>query len=63
VRHLVDRLLNRISGTLWIDSDEFELARADIQLRSEVNLLGGVVGTLKKLVYTMTRTRLAEGFG
>jgi len=61
VHHLVDRLLNRMSGTLWIDAGEFELARADLQLRSEVNLLGGVIGTLKKLAYTMTRTRLADG--
>ena len=58
---MVDRLLNRISGTIWIDAEEFEVARADIQLRSEVNLLGGVIGSLKKLAYTMTRTRVADG--
>ena len=61
VHHLVDKLLNRMSGTLWIDAEEFELARADLQLRSEVNFLGGVIGTLRKLAYTMTRTRLADG--
>jgi len=61
VRHMMDRLLNRVAGTLWIDAKEFELARADIKLGSEVNLLGGVIGSLKKLVYTMTRTRLADG--
>jgi hypothetical protein len=61
VHHIVDRLLNRISGTIWIDVEEFETARADIQLRSEVNLLGGVIGSLKKLAYTMTRTRVADG--
>ena len=61
VRHLADRLLNRISGTLWIDAEEYEIARADIQLGSEVDLLGGVIGCLRKLVYTMTRTRVAEG--
>ena len=53
--------VHRVSGALWIDAEEFELARADVQLRSEVNLLGGVIGTLKKLAYTMTRTRLADG--
>ena len=61
VHHLVDRLLDRMSGILWIDAEEFELARADLQLRSEVNFLGGFIGTLKKLAYTMTRTRLADG--
>lgn len=60
-RHIVDRLLNRISGTLWIDAGEFEVARAQIQLGSEVDFLGGVIGCLKKLAFTITRTRLADG--
>ena len=60
-RHMIDRLLNRISGTLWIDAEEFEIARADISLGSEVDFFGGVVGSLKKLAYSMTRTRVGEG--
>jgi hypothetical protein len=60
-RRMVDRLLNRISGTLWIDAEEFEVARADIHLRSEVDLLWGVIGCLKKLAYTVTRTRVGDG--
>jgi hypothetical protein len=59
--HVVDRLLDRISGMVWIDADEFEIARAELRLGSEVNLLGGVVGSLKKLAYTMTRTRIDDG--
>jgi hypothetical protein len=61
VHHMIDRFLNRVSGTLWIDAAEFEIARADLRLSSEVNVLGGVIGSLKKLAYTMTRTRIAEG--
>jgi len=61
VRHLVDRLLNQLSGTLWIDTEEFEVARAEVSLRSEVNLLGGIIGSLKKLTYTLERTRVADG--
>ena len=49
VHRIVDRLLNRLSGTIWIDVQEFEVAKADVQLRSEVNLLGGVASSLKKL--------------
>jgi hypothetical protein len=59
--HMVDKLLDRISGMVWIDAEEFEIARAEMQLGSEVSLLGGVVGSLKKLAYTMNRTRIAEG--
>ena len=58
---LVDRLLDRLSGRLWIDVEEFEIARAQVHLRSEVDLLGGLVGCLRKLAYTVTRTRVAEG--
>jgi hypothetical protein len=61
VHHIVDRLLNRISGTIWIDSEEYEVARANIYLGSEINLLGGVIGSLKRLAYTMTRTRMNDG--
>ncbi|HYG33306.1 MAG TPA: hypothetical protein VEC99_00890 [Clostridia bacterium] len=61
IKRLVDRLLNQISGTIWIDAEESELARAEIHLRSEVGLFGGMVGCLKKLAYSMTRTRVADG--
>jgi hypothetical protein len=61
VHHIVDKLLNRLSGTIWIDAQEFEVAKANVELRSEVNLLGGVAGSLKKLAYTITRTRVADG--
>jgi hypothetical protein len=58
---LADRVLNRVSGTLWIDADEFEVARAEVFLNSEVNLLGGILGSLKKLAYMLERTRVADG--
>lgn len=61
VHRLVDRMLNRLSGTLWIDAEEFEIARAEVRLGSEVDLLGGVIGCLKKLAYRLDRTRVAEG--
>jgi len=61
VHRILDRLVDRISGTIWIDAEEFEIAQAQIHLGSEIDLLGGVVGSLKKLAYTMTRTRVGEG--
>jgi len=58
---MVDKLLNRLSGTLWIDTQEYEVARAEVNLGSEVDLFGGLVGSLKKLAYTLERTRVADG--
>src|SRR5439155_24678474 len=57
----LDRVMKRISGTLWIDAQEFEIARSDLELGSEVDFLGGVIGCLRKLAYTMTRSRMADG--
>ncbi len=59
--HMVDKLLNRLSGTIWIDTQEFEVARAEVNLGSEVDLFGGLVGSLKRLAYTLERTRVADG--
>jgi hypothetical protein len=61
IHRMIDRLVNRLSGTLWIDADEFEVARAEIRLRSEVDLLGGLAGCLRTLAYSVTRMRVADG--
>jgi hypothetical protein len=61
VQRILDRLLDRMTGTVWIDTEEFEMAQAKINLGSEIDLLGGVIGSLKKLAYSMTRTRVGEG--
>lgn len=61
VHRIVDRLLDHVSGTLWIDADEFEVARADVQLGSDVDFLGGLIGCLHKLAYSITRVRMADG--
>lgn len=61
VRRLTDRFLNQIAGTVWIDAEEFEIARAKIHLKSEVALWGGMVGTLKRCAFTLERTRTPDG--
>jgi len=58
---MVDRLLNQLSGTIWIDAQEFEVARAEVSLRSKVDFFGGLVGSLKRLTYVLERTRVANG--
>ena len=58
---LADRFLNRLSGRIWIDQAEYEVAQADIRLASQLDILGGLVGSLKKVAFTMTRTRLSDG--
>jgi hypothetical protein len=58
VEHLVDRLTNRLGGKVWIDEEDFEIARAQVALRGEVNLWGGMLGNLTKCNFTVERTRV-----
>jgi hypothetical protein len=58
---LTDRFVNHMAGTVWIDAQEFEIAKADIHLQSEISLWGGLVGTLRRCEFTLSRTRLPDG--
>jgi hypothetical protein len=61
VTRLTDRFLNQVAGTVWIDAQEFEIARAEIHLRGEVALWGGMVGNLTQCSYTLERIRQPGG--
>lgn len=58
VKQITDRLLNRLGGKVWIDSTEFEVAKAEIDLLSEVTMWGGVLGAMKKFSFNVERTRI-----
>ena len=60
VKQLADKLMNQLSGKIWIDEQEFAIARVEVALNSEVTLWGGVLGALRKFDYTLERTRLDE---
>lgn len=60
VKQLSDKLANQVAGKVWVDAQEFEVARAEVNLLSEVNLWGGVLGSLKKLYFLVDRTRVDE---
>lgn len=61
VKELADRVFNHLSGKIWIDQEEFEIAKADLQLESEVKLWGGLLASLRKVSLTLTRTRIEPG--
>ncbi len=62
VRKLTDRFMNHIAGTVWIDAEDFEIARAEVHLQTEVDLWGGLIGTLRRCDFSFTRSRSPEGF-
>jgi hypothetical protein len=57
---LIDRLTNRLGGKIWVDEEDFEIARAQVALRSEVNLWRGVLGNLRKCNFTVERSRVDD---
>ncbi len=61
VHKLTDRFLNQISGTVWVDTQEFEVGRIEAHLNSEVALWGGFIGTLRQCNFTLERARLPDG--
>ena len=60
-KKITDRFVNQMAGTAWIDAEDFEIARAEIHLKAEVTLWGGMIGTLRHCRFTLERTRLPEG--
>lgn len=58
---MVDRVINKISGALWVDEEEAEIALLNIRLDESMKFLGGVLGKLDRFDFTMRRQRSPLG--
>jgi len=58
---LANRMLNQMLIKLWIDSEDYQASKIQAHLTRPVNLLAGVVGSLKTVDLTVVQTRLAPG--
>lgn len=56
-----DRLINSMHGELWIDAEEFQLAKADVHLTKKVSFFGGIAGAIEKLDLSFSQRRLQQG--
>jgi hypothetical protein len=61
VKKMQDRVANRMAGRVWIDTADFEIARAALHMSGEVSLVGGLVGVLRQFNYTLERVRVEAG--
>jgi hypothetical protein len=59
VRQLQDRVLNRATGVLWVDEEDYELAKANITLIEPVGF--GILGAVEALRFGFERARTPEG--
>ncbi len=61
IKSVTDRFVNHLAGTVWVDAEEFEIARADLHLQNEIELWGGIIGTLRRCDFSLLRIRLPDG--
>ena len=60
-RNLKDRFINKAAGTVWVDEGDWLLAKVDLYLTEGVNVVGGLVGAVKKFNYRFDRDRTSDG--
>src|SRR5258706_6614455 len=60
-RDLKDRFINKAAGKLWVDESDWFITKADLHLIDAVNVMGGLVGAVKKFNYAFDRERTEEG--
>jgi len=57
-----DKIYNRISGRIWVDDEDAEISKLDVQLTEEVSLGWlGMLGSLKDCKLIMERQRMPDG--
>jgi hypothetical protein len=56
-----DKFINKAAGRVWVDEADYAIARADLHLTQQVNVLGGLVGAVWKFTYSFERERTPEG--
>ncbi len=60
--NLKDRFINKAAGRIWVDADDYTLAKADLHLSRPVDVAFGLVGSIWKFDYGFERTRTDDGF-
>jgi hypothetical protein len=56
-----DNFINKAAGRVWVDAADYAIAKADLHLIQQVNVLGGLVGAVWKFTYSFDRVRTPEG--
>ena len=55
---VVDRMMNQILAQLWIDQEEFQITKAEIELTHPISYLVGIAASLRALKFTIHQKRL-----
>lgn len=60
-RSFRDKFINKAAGRVWIDEEDYAVAKADLRLIDKVNVVGGLVGAVWRFEYRFDRERTPEG--
>jgi len=55
---VVDRMMNQMLAKLWIDQEEFQVTKAEIELTHPISYLVGIAASLRTLKFTINQKRL-----
>ncbi len=55
---IVDRIFNQLSLKVWIDQEDYEVAKLEAKLQDDVTFLGGIGGAVKDIKITVDQARL-----
>ncbi len=61
IRRRIDRLLNELKGRLWVDKQDYDLAKMDARLMTEVSAWGGLLATIRTFNLRYEQTRMVDG--
>ena len=56
-----DKFINQAAGRVWVDEADYAIAKAQLRLTHQVNVLGGLAGAVYKFTYSFDRVRTPEG--
>lgn len=60
-RGMADKIINKVSGAIWVDEGEWEIGRMDLRITESVKFWGGILGQLDRFDFTMLRRRSSLG--
>jgi hypothetical protein len=61
IRRRQDYVLNKLTGNVWIDEQDWEIVKVDAHLTERVRVLLGLVANLDKVELAFEQTRVGEG--
>ena len=61
LRRRIDRLLNKVAGKVWVDTQDYEIGRLEIHLAGKATMWGGLLASVRKLEGEFEQTRTDEG--